>query len=345
MFIGFILLILKADKYRCKAHKSMKINSFLQSYRHTRRALLQLTSIVTCSMLALTFSGPAWAQLSQLEIQGLSDKVLFIKGPDSNVLAVNSSEGIILVDGGHASWYDGLRQTLQEQFPEVEIRALINTQWHPEQVGANVPLGSAGVEIIAHENTMLWLSTEVWQRWADKKYSPLPLEGLPTSIFFDDGALELGDSNVQYGFMWNAHTDGDIWVYFEAENVLVTGGLVSNGRWPEIDWSTGGYIGGMLDGFVSLLSVPGRETTIIPAYGNIMTLEELQAQNQMYLTIFDRLHAMIIDSYSLEDILAEKPTAEYDAVMGDPTQFLTQAVQSFKGRYRDPQNFRLLNIP
>jgi hypothetical protein len=120
---------------------------------------------------------------------------------------------------------------------------------------------------------------------------------------------------------------------------------VSNGRWPDIDWWTGGYIGGMLDSFVSLLTVPNNQTKIIPAYGDIMTLAELQAQNQMYLTIFDRLHGSLIQSESLKDILAEKPTAEYDAKMGDPTRFTTLAFQSFQGRIRDPQNFRILNIP
>jgi glyoxylase-like metal-dependent hydrolase (beta-lactamase superfamily II) len=285
------------------------------------------------------------AQSPQLEPVRLSDKVLFIKGPNANVLAVESREGLILVDGGHASWYDELRNTLEDHFPGAPVRALINTQWHPEQTGANVPLGTEGVEIIAHENTMLWLSTEVWQRWSDTRHSPMPEAGLPTTTFWDDGAIEFGDHTVHYGFMWNAHTDGDIWVYFEEENILMTGGLVSNGRWPVIDWSTGGYVGGMLDGFISLLTVPNEDTIIIPADGENMTLAQLRAQNQMYLNIFDRLHASVIRSFGIEDILAENLTAEYDAEMGDSTRFMTQAFQSFQGRYRDPQNFRLLNIP
>jgi glyoxylase-like metal-dependent hydrolase (beta-lactamase superfamily II) len=302
-------------------------------------------ALISGMSLCLLFPALVTAQSPPLEPLRLSDKALLIKGPDANVLAVESSEGLILVDGGHASWYDGLRNTLEEYFPGTPIRALINTQWHPEQTGANVPLGTEGVEIIAHENTMLWLSTEVWQRWSDTRHSPMPEAGLPTTTFWDDGAIQIGDQTVHYGFMWNAHTDGDVWVYFEEEDILATGGLVSNGRWPEIDWSTGGYIGGMLDGFVSLLTVPNEDTIIIPADGESMTLSELRAQNQMYLTIFDRLHASVINSSSIEDILAENLTAEYAAEMGDSSRFMTQALQSFQGRYRDPQNFRLLNIP
>jgi len=285
------------------------------------------------------------AQDVTLETRLLSDDVLFIKGPDANVLAVQSSEGLILVDGGHADWYDDLRQALDEHFPSTPIRALINTHWHPEQTGANVPLGREGVEIIAHENTRQWLSTEIWQRWSGKTFQPLPEAGLPTTTFYNDTEMQIGDRHLYFGHMWNAHTDGDIWVYFEDEDVLVAGGPVSNGRWPEIDWWTGGYIGGLLDGFVSLLTVPNADTKIIPGYGDVMSLEEVQAQNQMYLTVFDRFHGSLIDSDSLQDMLAEQHAAEFTAKMGDPTQFMTQAFHSFQGRVRDPQNFRVLNIP
>ncbi|MDR0780250.1 MAG: MBL fold metallo-hydrolase [Pseudomonadales bacterium] len=288
---------------------------------------------------------PLFAQAQTLKPVQLNAKVLFVQGPDSNVLVVDGSEGLILVDGGLADEFDALQGVIAQHFPGRPYRALFNTHWHREQTGANLPLGAQGVEIIAHENTKLWESTEIWQRWSGLTFAPLPETALPKTTVFEDGALPLGDRLVQYGYMRESHTDGDIWVYFEDENILVTGGLVSNGRWPEIDWWTGGFIGGMLDSFVSLMSVPDANTKIVPAYGNIMTLQELRAQNQMYLTVFDRIHASFIRSDTLEELLESKPTAEFDAAMGDPTRFLTLAFQSIQGHVRDPQNDRFLNIP
>ena len=61
------------------------------------------------------------------------------------------------------------------------MSALFNTHWHEEQTGANRALGERGVEIVAHENTKLWLGTEVWVRWSDKKYPPLPKAAQPTT--------------------------------------------------------------------------------------------------------------------------------------------------------------------
>jgi cyclase len=310
-----------------------------------RRSFLKKSAILTGSVMPLLNTKGVFAQAATVKAERLADKVLFVEGPDSNVLVVDSSEGLIMIDGGHADWFDSLHSAITEHFPGRPYRALFNTQWHREQTGSNLPLGEQGVEIIAHENTMLWQSTEVWQRWSGITFPPLPAVALPKTTFFEDGAIQLGDRNVQYGYLRNAHTDGDIWVYFEDENVLVTGGLVSNGRWPELDWWTGGFIGGLLDSFVSLMTVPNENTKIIPAYGNIMTLAELKAQNQMYLTIFDRLHGSYIKSETLEELLLAKPTAEFDAAMGDPTQFLTLAFDSIKGHVRDPQNDRFLNIP
>lgn len=314
-----------------------------------RRTFLKKSAILTGSVLPWLKPGMTLAQSANaganVHAERLADKVLFVKGPDSNVLVVDSNEGLVMVDGGHADWFSSLHAAIDANFPGRPYRALINTHWHREQSGSNEALGKQGVEIIAHENTMLWQSTEVWQRWSDLTFPPLPADALPRTTVFEDGSLQLGDRSVHYGHMRNAHTDGDIWVYFEEDDVLATGPLVSNGRWPEIDWSTGGYIGGMLDSFVSLLTVPTANTRIVPAYGDVMTLEELRAQNQMYLTIFDRLHGAFIKSASLDDILLAKPTAEFDASMGDPTRFLTLAFESFQGHVRDPQNFRLLNIP
>ncbi len=323
----------------------METNRSCKDRKPGRRGFLKQAAVLTGSAVPWPGSRALFAQATKIQTQRLSDKMLLVKGPDSNVLVADSSEGLIMVDGGHSDWFGELHKAIAQNFPGRPYRALFNTHWHREQTGSNQPLGQQGVQIIAHENTMLWQSTEVWQRWSGITFSPLPAVALPGTTFFDDGMIRLGDRKVQYGYMRNAHTDGDIWIYFEDENVLVTGGLVSNRRWPELDWSTGGYIGGMLDSFVSLLSVPNANTSIVPAYGDLMTLPELRAQNQMYLTIFDRLHGSFIKSESLAEILLEKPTAEFDAAMGEPTQFMTLAWQSIQGHLRDPQSTRLLKLP
>ena len=293
---------------------------------------------------ALPYSRAPRAQAAPLATVRLSERMLVVLGPNANVLCADSSDGVILVDGGHASWADALLGTVEREFAGRPVRALINTHWHEEQTGANRLLGARGTEIVAHENTKLWLGTEVWVRWSDRKYPPLPPAALPATTFYDSGRLQIAARTLEFGYMRDAHTDGDISVFFPEENVLVAGGFVSNAGWPIIDWWTGGWTVGMLNGFDRLLEVANERTRIVPAVGPVMSLAELKAQQRMYLTIFDRIHALLLKADGTDEVLAAKPTAEYDAARGDPTQFVTLAFQSTWGHLRDAHDTRLRNI-
>jgi glyoxylase-like metal-dependent hydrolase (beta-lactamase superfamily II) len=121
------------------------------------------------------------AQPAALKTEPLSDAMSVVLGPNANVLCADSADGVILVDGGHASWADALLATVERLHPGKPVRALFNTHWHEEQTGANRALGERGVEIVAQENTTLWLGAEVWVRWAAEKYPPRPKAALPTT--------------------------------------------------------------------------------------------------------------------------------------------------------------------
>jgi cyclase len=307
----------------------------------TRRDVLRHAGAVAGAAL---WPLPLAAQGARLEAVPLAPRLSAILGPNATVLAADTDEGVVLVDGGHASWADALLQTVESLYPRKPVRALINTHWHEEQTGANLVLGERGVEIVAHENTKLWVGSEVWVRWSDKKYAPLPKAAQPTTSVYDPGRLSFGGRAVEYGWARDAHTDGDLFVFFPAENVLVAGGFVSNTTWPIIDWWTGGWTVGMLNGFDRLLEVANERTRIVPAVGAVMSLAELEAQQAMYLAVFERIHSSLLKAHGLDEVLAAKPTAEFDARYGDPTQFVTLAFQSTWGHLRDAHDTRLRNI-
>ncbi len=314
------------------------------TWNNRRDFLIGLTGTVG-ALVTLPRNVFAETRPAELATIRLSDKMLAVLGPDANIVAADSGDGLMLVDGGHASWSEKALAIIAEEFPRRPVSTLFNTHWHPEQTGSNLRLGEQGAEIIAHENTKLWLGTEVWVRWSDTKYPALPEAARPTTTFIEAGSLKLAERKVEYGYMLNAHTDGDACVFFPDENVLVTGGFVSNDGWPIIDWWTGGWIGGMLDGFDSLLEVANADTRIVPANGPIMSLADLKRQQEMYLTIFDRLEELLRQALGTDEVLAAKPTAEFDAKWGDPSLFVTLAFQSTWGHLRDAYSKRLKNIP
>jgi cyclase len=310
----------------------------------TRRVFLRGSAAVA-STLAFSFGRRAHAESARVDAVRLSPRALAVFGPDANSLAIESDDGVILVDGGSAAWSEALLARVDAEFGSKPIRALINTHWHPEQVGSNVALGSRGTEIVAHENTKLWLGTDTWVRWSGEKYPPLPTAGLPSKTFLDSASLQLAGRTVECGYHLNAHTDGDVSAFFANENVLATGGAVSNDGWPVIDWWTGGWLGGMLDAYDALIGIADDSTRIVPSRGPVMSVSELRAQQAMYLTIFDRLQDMLRASFGTEEVLAAHPTAEFDEQWGDPTQFVTLAFQSLWGHVRDAYDTRLRTIP
>jgi glyoxylase-like metal-dependent hydrolase (beta-lactamase superfamily II) len=297
------------------------------------------------SMLALRFGEQANAESPRIEGVKVSPRTLAVFGPDANAVAVEGDDGVILVDGGSAAWSEALLARVEAEFASKPIRALVNTHWHPEQVGSNVALGGRGAEIVAHENTKLWLGTETWVRWSGHKYPPLPAAGLPNKTFLDSTSLRLAGRTVDCRYLLNAHTDGDVCAYFSDDNVLVTGGAVSNDGWPVVDWWTGGWIGGMLDAYDALIGIADESTRIVPSRGPVMSLGELRSQQAMYLTIFDRLQDMLRKSFGTDEVLAAQPTAEFDEQWGDPTQFVTLAFHSLWGHIRDAYDTRLRTIP
>jgi glyoxylase-like metal-dependent hydrolase (beta-lactamase superfamily II) len=59
----------------------------------------------------------------------------------------------LMIDGGRAANADALIEAVKKATGTTRIHTLINTHWHPDQVGANEAVGKAGGVIFAHEKT------------------------------------------------------------------------------------------------------------------------------------------------------------------------------------------------
>ncbi len=186
------------------------------------------------------------ADSSAVAAQKLSDTLWVLVSGGANVVACRDPAGIVLVDGGPEASAKALLRQVAETTGAGKIHTLFNTHWHPDQTGSNLRLGDEGAKIIAHENTRLWLQYANPVPPQNTLYGPLPPKARPTETFFYDSVkTQFGDEPVQYGYLMQAHTDGDIYVHFRKSNVLVAGGPVSAAGWPVIDFKTGGWIQGI----------------------------------------------------------------------------------------------------
>jgi len=145
--------------------------------------------------------------------------------------------------------------------------------------------------------------------------------------------LTVGDEPVEYGYMPQAHTDGDIYVFFRNANILVAGGVASADRWPVLDYQTGGWIAGLVAGLDTLIKLADDRTRIVPANGPVMTKAGLQEQRKMYFTIYDRLVKARTKGLSPAEALANEPAKEFNPDWGNPNAFLDMAFKSLWGHF------------
>jgi len=266
-----------------------------------------------------------------LEITRLSDALFVVGGAGCNVVVAQGSEGgAAMVDGGLKERSADLLSLVRNDLSVSRIDTLFNSCWHPDRTGANEALGAMGTRIMAHENTRLWLGRDVTRPWDDNRtIKRLPPQACPNATFYEPGSVEVSGREVGYGYLLQAHTDGDIYVRFPAENVLATGAAISASTWPLLDWWTGGWIGGLVDAFDVLLAVADENTRVVPGNGGLLTRADLVEQRQMYVTIFDRLAKLFFAGLEPEDMLAAEPTKEFEGRLGDSELFLRLAFRGF----------------
>ena len=113
-------------------------------------------------------------------------------------------------------------QRLDGQSDPARIQVLFNTHWHLEHTGANESIGKTGAKIIAHENTKLWMGAEIVSMWQKRTYKPRPKEARPNATFYTTAKMTFGKHEIRYGYLGQAHTDGDIYVFFPGPNILMT---------------------------------------------------------------------------------------------------------------------------
>lgn len=273
------------------------------------------------------------ASADSTNVMRLADDLFIVTIPgEANVVANTTSGGVLLVDGGSARASEALMKAVSALPGGGQVHTLFNTHWHPEQTGLNETLGKAGKTIIAHENTRLWLSTDVTWSWNGQKFKRLPKVAQPNKTFYTTGKLDTPADpvdRVTYGYIPDAaHTDGDMYVYFPKHNVLAVGDAVSNQGWPVVDWQTGGWIGGIAGATQRLQTLANDQTRIVPARGPVMSLADLKVQATMYATIYDRLTTLLNKGRGPSEAVAAKPTKEFDAQMSNPDEFVRRAFES-----------------
>jgi len=266
---------------------------------------------------ALSIARVGFGQAAPTPIQAtkLTDRVSVLSGDGGNVGLVIAEDGLLMIDGGYANRALELQKAIADTNSH-PVKILFDTHWHGDHVGSNELLGKAGVKIMAHQNAKFWLSQKVKIEAFNTTVEPLKPEGLPAETFTESGKLTFGKEKIEYKWFPNAHTDNDTWLFLPSANVLQTGDLFFSGTYPVIDYSTGGWIGGMASALDKLLKVGDAQTKIIPGHGPLSTKDDMRASRDMLHQVNDRLSVFSKKNASLDDVLKANPVMDLEAKWG-----------------------------
>jgi cyclase len=252
----------------------------------------------------------------------LNEKIALMNGLGTNVLVLTTNDGMVLVDSGAPQFSGSLKTRLGEVGGTKPVRTVFNTHFHLENTGGNETLAQAGAKIIAHESTREWMETPYWIPAEGRYQKPRPKAAHPTETFYTTGSLKAGSEQIDYGFLLEAHTSGDIYVLFKDSNVLAAGDVASPVRDPELDYFTGAWIGGRVDAMDRLLKLSDDKTRIVPGYGPVMSRAELKAERDMMKEVYDRTVDRVREGDSPEDMLKAGVMNGLARTFKDPDKFI-----------------------
>jgi len=241
----------------------------------------------------------------QIDTVKLADNLYVLMGgpAQGNIVVLNGPDGLFLIDSMYAQMHDKIMAAITK-ISNQPIRYLVNTHLHGDHTAGNEAMAKLGAVIISHENM---------RRGMASAKNPPPAAALPAITYTDSMTLRFDGEEIYIFHPAPAHTDGDSIIYFRHANVMHVGDVPSSLRYPNIGVTDGGSVDGMIAAARQVMQIANPQTKIIPGHlGPVVGFKEIEQQIAMFIAVRDRVAAAIRDGKTLEQVVASKPTADFD---------------------------------
>jgi len=278
----------------------------------------QIISMVAAVLILTSFSTVSTQDLDKVQIISVkvTDNIFMLQGAGGNIGLSFGSDGIFIIDDQFAQLHEKIIAMIDKltggTVSESANTFLLNTHFHGDHTGGNELLGKSSAVIVAHQNVRKRLSVELVVPFFNSTSPPVPEIGLPVITFEQDITLHLNGDDVRIIHVGPAHTDGDAIVHFTKSDVIHTGDILFTNSYPFIDLDNGGSVGGFINAVEKILELAGDNTQIIPGHGSLTDKAGVLGYHKMLSTILTRVSEMVASGKTLEEIVASKPTSEFD---------------------------------
>ena len=280
----------------------------------------------------------AWAQdFDKVNVvtTKVAEGVYMLEGGGGNLGVGVGADAVFVIDDDYAQLTPRIKAAIAA-LTDKPVRFILNTHWHGDHTGGNQNFAQSGALVVAHDNVRKRMSAEHFFEMFNEKVPASPQAALPIVTFAEAVTFHINGDTLHAFHVAPAHTDGDAVVHFRKANVIHMGDLYFASSYPFIDLSSGGSVKGMIAGADRVLALADDNTKIIPGHGPLSDKKALKRYRDMLAAIHDRIDAMIKAGKSLKEIVAAKPTAEFDAVWGKgfmkPDLFVEIFYRDLKGK-------------
>jgi len=277
-------------------------------------SLKKIFIFIGCLVATSAFAQQDFSKV-QIKTIPVADGVYMLAGRGGNIGLFVGQDGAFLIDDQYAPLTDKILEAISA-VTDKPVRFLVNTHWHGDHTGGNENIGKGGTIIVAHDNVRKRLAKGQFMKVFNANIPPAPPKALPVITFADGVTFHWNNETLEVVHSKSAHTDGDAVVYFKSANVVHVGDLFFNGIYPFIDAGSGGSLEGVIAGVDEVLGRIDDNTKVIPGHGPLGSKTDLKAYRDMLATVHGRMTELIKEGKNIDEIVAAKPTADYDAKWG-----------------------------
>jgi cyclase len=275
----------------------------------TWMVLSLLGAALACGQAAVAQQEPDWSKV-QIKTTKVSGNIYMLEGQGGNIAASVGEDGIVIVDDQFAPLAEKIQAALKDlKITDKPVRFVINTHYHGDHTGGNVPFNNAGSTLIAQDNVRKRLEsggTAGNGGSIKMEMKPLPKAGLPIITFEHDVTVHLNGEDIRALHFPSGHTDGDSIIFFPKNNVVHMGDDFVRYGFPFIDVASGGSVQGMIDAMEKAAAQLPADVKVIPGHGAISNLDDVRAFTKMLKETSAVVQQALNEHKTLERMKQEK---------------------------------------
>ena len=257
----------------------------------------------------------------EMKVTKVSGNIYMLEGQGGNIAASVGEDGIVIVDDEFAPLADKIQAALKNlAITDKPVRFVINTHYHGDHTGGNVPFNNAGSTIIAQDNVRKRLeSGGAAGNGGSIKMENKPAEkaALPIITFEHDVTVHLNGEDIRALHFPAGHTDGDSIIFFPKNNVVHMGDDFVRYGFPFIDVTAGGSIQGMIAAMEKATAQLPADVKVIPGHGALSNLDDVRAYTKMLKETSAAVENALKAHKTLEQMKQEKVLAPWSKFSGD----------------------------